>query len=375
MRPLICCSATLTALALLAGCGSSSSSATTTVTTPVVSKDDAAQSTAASGAVGAATDAGVSELFAGGTAAKLLTNDGPVVAWQSSPDAIMHDGPSPLAALVKSVDTAPSPAVSSGMITFGADYGGAGASGSVPYEIDTTGLPANYYHVVLTFSPTNTLTLHTENGDTAVINGGELDIYVTGTLVSSDGSGNWDYKLDHYSTMPTANPITVNVTTVNNVSWVTRITGLRHGAREYVRSKNTSGAQPVITLTESFTIDGNFAGFPTPTGTATAAAAVVANPGNGPSLLDTNGAAHLFTKWTFASTTANAVHSFVWDRYATFGLTYVRTGSTALSVTVNSPFDNYYITKDGTQVGPLSPTTLSTQFTVTSDLTQTAQDR
>jgi hypothetical protein len=370
--------------ALLTGCGSSGSSnystpgggSTPTGTSPgtggtpaAVGADDAAQSSAASAAVGTATDAGVSQLFAGGTAAKAIIDPAPVVAWQSSHDVIMHDGPSPLSALVKSVDTTPSPAISSGMITAGPNFGGSGASGSIPYEIDTTGLPANYFHVQLTFDASHTLTLHTENGDTAVINSGELDIYVVGTLVSSNGAGNWDYRIDHYSTMPTANPITVNVTTAAGGSWVTKITGLRHGNREYVRTRTpVTGSLPTITLTESFTVDGNFSGFPTGT--------TVANPGNGPTLADTAGATHAFTKWVFAAVgSAGGTHTFTWDRYATFGLNYVRTGGTALSVTVNAPFENVYITKDGgTPVGPLSQAGLSSQFHITNDLSQSAQD-
>jgi hypothetical protein len=352
---------------LLAGCGSDATSTATTVTTP--GSDDAAQSGASSAAVGSASDAGVSQLFSGGTAAMAMIDPHPVVAWQLVRRDGMDDGPAPLDALVKSSDTAPAPNGGSTTITAGPNFGGPGCSGSFPCEIDTGGtLPAGYYHVALTFDTAHTLTLHTENGDTATITGGELDLYVKGTDVTPSGHplGSWDYIIDVYSTMPATNPIVVNVTTANGGSWTTRVNGLRHGKREYVRSQTGIGAGAVVSLTESFTVDGDFSGFP--------AGTTVPNPGNGPLLLDRGNSQHNFTKWVFNSVgAAGGSHVFTWDRYATFGLNYVRTGGTALTVSVTAPAENIYITKDtGLPVGPLDLAGLKAQYHVSGDLTQSA---
>ena len=385
-----------TLVALLSGCGGnpSSSYAGPAYTPPAsnpnnpsnpsnpssptnqpVAEDDVAQSSAASVAVGSAADAGVTQLFSGGTAAKIILDPHPALAWQAPKDRLMNDGPSPLDVLVKSVDTSPAPTLSSGTLNPSYLPANAGASASgIPYAIDSTGLPAGFFHIQLMFDATHVLTIHDDNGDTAVINAGELDIYVEGTLVSAgtvaQGTfGNWDYVVTHYCTMPAANPITVHVTTNAGNTWTTTVTGLRHCTREYVRTRVGTGDAAQITLAETTTVDGDFSGYPT--------GAAVASPGNGPSMADANGGMHDFTKWSFASVNAaGATHSFVWDRYATFGLTYSHTGVAVGTVSISvTPFDNIYITKDGgTAVGPLTPDGLNSRFHVVGTVTGAAAD-
>ena len=310
---------------------------------------DARTASAASAVGGTATDAGLNQLYAGGSIAlREPPKHGPV-----------GDGGSGVNEIIRSLTNArPEPFTGAGMITTATYTNPIVVSGSISYSSDTTGLPANWYHIALDFSSTSPFTITTDEGDQAAITGGQIDLYVLNTDGADDGAGNWSRTVDSYVTIPATSPVTIVVTlrdgTVRNAS----LTGERHVNRGIIRTVTGT----TVSRTDAVTIDGNVAPVPiTP--------AMV----DGPSLLDRNGTGQVFTQWNHAVQISGALGpataTLVWNRYCTYTVSYsYQVGTVVWSGAIANYFENIYLTRNGVQVGPLSDLQVLADYGILHDL-------
>jgi hypothetical protein len=318
---------------LLTGCGGSDSASTTTG--PSTTAQDAQTASASSAVAGTATDAGLNQLYVGGSIALL----------EPPRTGVVSDGGSGITEIMRSASVVrPEPLTGAGMITTTLYTNPVMISGSIAYSSDTVGLPANWYHISLTFSASAPFTIRTDEGNTAAITGGELDMYVHNVDGTDDGAGTWTRTVDSYESIPAGSPLTVTVTLGNGTVRTSSLTGLRHVVRGITHALNGS----TVTRTDNVQVDGNVSGVPiTPSLT------------NGPSLPDRTGTSQVFTDWQSAVqiNTGGQItdHTFVWNRYCTYTVTYTyQLGTIVWSGAISDYVENVYVTLDGVQVGPLS---------------------
>jgi hypothetical protein len=297
--------------------------------------EEARTASGASAVSGTALDAGLNQLYSGGSIAlREQPRGGPVSDGNSGPYEI-----------IRSLNnTRPEPFTGAGMITAATYTNPIVVSGSISYSSDTSGLPANWYHVSLDFSSTSPFTITTDEGDRAAITGGQIDLYVQNIDGADDGVGNWSRTVDSYVSIAAASPITIVVTLTDGTVRTSTLTGERHVNR--VINRTVAGS--TVSRSDGVTIDGNVAGVP-----------IAPALTNGPSLNDRNGASHAFTQWNHAVQVAAAGgtvnHIFVWNRYCTYTVSYsYQVGTLVWSGAISNYFENVYVSLDGTQAGPLS---------------------
>lgn len=323
----------LAALCLL-GCGKPADEKPT----PVVNEGNQGQ--ASSAVIGVATDAGLNQLYAAsGNALAFLvpTHDGQA----------LYDGPSPLGQLVRDLgDQAPQPAPGFAIIDRTVYANPVVTAGSISYSANSTGLNTGWHKVVMQFGTTATLTpftITTENGDTAALTSGQLDLYVH-DVYTNLGGGHWTRQVDVYALIPIATPLVVEFIQADKAQRIVTVSGLRHARQSIDRTL----ANTTVTRQHVFTVDGDCSGL------ADSGAGLSIT--NGPLLPDHQGYSRLSTQWSFVSTAGTVV----WNRFATFGIQYqyvydpanppVWTGTLMASPV---PSENIYITlPSGTRFGP-----------------------
>jgi hypothetical protein len=310
---------------------------------------DTRTASGASAAAGTATDAGLNQLYVGGSIAlRELPGHGPV-----------SDGNSGVNEIIRSLNNVrPEPVTGAGMITSTTYANPIVVSGSISYSSDTNGLPANWYHVSLDFSSTSPFTITTDEGDRAAITGGQINLYVLNTDGADDSAGNWSRTVDSYVVIPATSPVTVVVTLTDGTVRTSSLTGERHVNR--VINRTVSGT--TVSRSDGVTIDGTVA--PVPITPALA---------NGPGLVDRNGTGQVFTQWNNAVQidVAGGInnHTFVWDRYCTYTVSYsYQVGTLVWSGAISNYVENVYVTLDGVQVGPLSDLQLYVDYALLHDL-------
>lgn len=362
---------TLGLLVVLAGCGNSEPDVTPPAAQAVTSVD--AQSTAAASAViGLATDAGLNQLYVGGSLAYFSSarlTDG------------VFDAPSGLPALeLVSALGPPMPATGSGVITTGVagTYPNpAITSGQLLYNSDVSGLPTatanqGWYHIQLNSDDTAPFTVTDENGSTVRLASGTVSLYVRDWLTPNSIGGNWARTIDVWTTMPATDPLKVMVTSTDGSTRTVSVSGGRHVLHTITQTRSTSTIPATLTTDYFKTVNGDFSHYPV--------AAGLPSPGNGPQGLDSTGTLRIFSNWLFTTTLADeVVHTFQWNRAATFGLRTQRsagdlTWKSAALLASPAPAESIYITRDnGEAVGPMTWATLKVTFGVAPDYNQTGQ--
>lgn len=336
----------------LGGCGSGSSTSAT-VTNTLPSAHEAQTASAASSAVGVATDAGLNQLFVGGAIAlRTPLRVGP-----------LSDG-APYDEIMRSVaDAPPAPAAPGAAVITTTGYSNpVVVSGQIGYEADTAGLAAGWYHVALTFSASNAFTIRSDEGNMAAVTGGRIDLYVHNQDGSDDGVGGWTRQLDSYVSIADSAPVTVTVTLAGGVVRTSTLTGLRHVGRAIKHTRSGS----LVTRADAVTVDGDLSAVP------------LSPPvGSGPTMLDRAGANQVFTRWVHAVDITEggvtARHVFQWDRHCTYTVTYTYlVGALTWTGSVTGYTENVYVARDGTAVGPLTDLQLALRFGLLHDLNGSA---
>ncbi len=329
----LCASVALVLGALLASaCGKSDNSGGNAFSAATL---DARTGSAASAVGGTATDAGLNQLYVGGSIAlREQPRVGPV-----------SDGDSGVNEIIRSLgNVRPEPVTGAGMITAATYTNPIVLSGSISYSSDTTSLPANWYHVSLDFSAATPFTIITDEGDHAAITGGQIDLYVQNADGADDGLGDWSRTVDTYVSIPVANPLTIVVTLSDGTVRTATLSGERH----VNRAINRTVTGTTVARTDGVTIDGSVAAVP-----------ITPVMVNGPSLLDRNGNGQVFTQWNHGVQIAGAggttSDTVVWNRYCTYTVSYsYQVGTLVWSGAIANYFENVYLTRNGVQVGPLS---------------------
>jgi|GEM_PF-6904959 hypothetical protein len=343
--------ALLTGALALTGCGSSNNASNSPAQT---TGGDAQATSAASSAVGLASDAGLNQLY----------NKG-VAAFREAPrSTIVNDGPRPVNEIIFCLNnTPPSPAIGSSVITTTAYPSPIYTSGQIQFEADSTGLPADWYHISLSFTSGNPFVVTNEEGDVITIDSGSFELYVSDPgAVGSGTPGDWTDTIDCYAYIAQSAPITAVVQLASGGTRTTSLSGLRHVKRAITRSITGT----TVTRADNVTIDGdysNLSGIVTPT--------IV----SGPSLADRNGTIHPFTMWQHTTTLADGlVHTFLWDRHCTYSVTYTyQQGSPTWIGTIANYYENVYIQKDDLpQIGPLSDIKLALDYGIIIDMNRGA---
>lgn len=339
-------SATLTLAAVaISGCGAKSDDAAGATAT------DTRSVSASSSAVGTATDAGLNALYGGGA-----------VAWQPELDfRTRSDGPTD--EVMRSVtDAPPAPHSGSGDITVSTYTNPLMTSGTIHWQADSSGLPAGWYHVSLTFDSAAPFTVTTENGDVATIASGVVDFYVHNVDGSNDGVGNWTRTVDTWTSI-SGTPLQVSTTVSGGISRSATITGLRHAHRAITRTKDAGTG--TITRADAVTIDGDLSDL----------SVLSLSPAlsSGPSMADRAGASHPFTKWQHVVTSEGVTHTNVWNRYCTYTASYTYApGTVSWTGTFSGVNENIYLTHDGVTVGPLTDAQVVARFQMLHNLNKAA---
>lgn len=344
------------------GCGSGDA---TTAAPATQAPADVGQGSSGSAAVGVAADIGVQQLY-GGSGALAYRRPLPSVNGMWDGDV----GPASIEGVASAIEP-PTPSSSNVNLIPSMNLNATFTAGAVNCEMDTTGLPAaqtatvpttSWFHIGLTFAGSSPFTVRDDNGATAQITSGELDLYVHDQVTFNDHAGNWTRSIDIYSMMPVGNPLTVVETAADNTSRTVTITGQRHAHRVIVHKRDAIAN--LVTGLHLHTVDGDFSGYPTFTSGG------IASPGNGPAKPDTGSpaATRYFTQWT--NTVSNAP-VFVWNRYATFAVEYTHPiGSSTVTTVVPgdgttlangdgttytvSANESIYVTRNGTITGPFT---------------------
>lgn len=352
----------LVACVCLAGCGAA---ALPTTSSPPIQQAAAA---AASG-IGVITDAAVSQLY--GT-----TSSG--IAWQPLAGAPVHDGPG-LADLViaaagsaADADDPPTPSIGAATPDPTSYPHPAWTSGSVGWSANITGMPANWYHVYVTFGGT-TYRSTDDSGNLVAIDTGGIEVYVHETAGTTDGLGNWTHTVDWYVWLPTAQPVTV--TLANGGALTYSLSGLRHVQRAITHTKSTTAGTVTAHRTDLVKIDGDYS--------ALIAALPSLGAVSGPNLDDTHLISRAFDQTTCTGTGTTLGHSLKWNRYATYTIDWTASypaagaaGDFPWAGTVSSLSENAYLTVDGTaSSAALSDTALAGTYGIKSDMNNAGSAR
>jgi hypothetical protein len=350
------------------GAGSGTDASTTSTSTPTAASD-ASTASAGSAAAGVATDAGFAQLYQGGVP----------VAWRASREtATISDGVTVDAvALASSLGGPGTPTVQNtsadGQALALAN--GQTASGTFTFisdqlAPDLSTLPTNWWHVKLAFDhQTQAFTVTNDDGASATITAGELDLYIYDVTTAGSAPGNWTRTAQVYSVIPSTNPLTMTITPTSGGTRNSTLTGIRHAQHAITRSNDGTN----VTRAETTTVDGDAT---TLLGAIPSVSTL--QVASGPTLADAGTPAtnRLFTKWLHTTTLADAsVHPLQWDRWATFTVTKVRPASATAwsSITFSNEQQAIYLTRNGVQAGPFTRQQLASGFNLVMDLTKAGQ--